>query len=157
MENNTLILQLSYQNPLLSPPGCKHSANHPQEINIFSSIFFSCFFPKKQILKTEQMDHQTLTYTPNGRLGKGTACGSQGGQPRQAHAGVCEHTRVHLQISSQHIHRLATLSQQAMPRLSQEPKLQTLCPSSGQNSGTSLICPHLVLGTALHGAHRGPG
>lgn len=46
------------------------------------------------------MDHQTLTYTPNGRLGKGTACGSQGDQPRQAHAGVCEHTRVHLQISS---------------------------------------------------------
>ena len=72
-------------------------------------------------------------------------------------AGVCEHTRVYLQISSQRVHRLATLSQQAMPLLSQEPRLQALCPSSGQSSGTSLICPHPVLGGALHGAHRGPG
>lgn len=47
-------------------------------------------------------------------------------------AGVCEHTRVYLQISSQRVHRLAALSQQAMPRLSQEPRLQALCPSSGQ-------------------------
>lgn len=104
------------------------------------------------------MDHQTLTYTPNGDLGKELPAAAKEASPGRHTckcAGVCKHTRVYLQISPQCVHRLATLSQQAMPRLSQEPKLKALCPSSGQSSGTSLICPP-VLGGALHGAQRGP-
>lgn len=48
MENNLLILQLSFQH---SPTPAVRTANHPQQINIFPSIFFSFFFPSSENLK----------------------------------------------------------------------------------------------------------
>ena len=50
------------------------------------------------------MDHQTLTYTPNGDLGKELPAAAKEASPGRHTckcAGMCEHTRVYLQISPQ--------------------------------------------------------